>query len=458
MRGWAQCAIATAIAASLAIGGLAPAHAAPDSSDAALQQLSPDQINARRKQLLAEMLQAPNNLDIAFEYAELSQQVGDYEGAISTLERMLIYAPNTPKLQLELGILYYKIGSYDVARGYFSAVISNPATPPQIADQVRSYLGQMAAEAEPPPFSATWYSGIRWESDANSGPANQSVTLNGIDFTLDNQATAKADWSALNIGTLHYSYDLKDQGDRIEFDAIGYDARYFDLTDIDLDFFEATLGPSFNLKRIGMDQSRLFVYGIGDETLLGNDQYFNAGGAGVRFLSYAAPRSVIDLRLETRDRQFNNTEIRPDSTLRNGFQTRVGGSYSYFLAPGIILIVEGYAQRENADASFYANVELGGSAGISWTFGNPLVTAGRYPWTLQVGAGGITRHYDEPDPTINPLQSEVDRTFWGRAAVVIPVTESLAMIPQIEIRDQQSNYEVYAFDDFSALLGLQKRF
>ena len=62
------------------------------------------------------MLQDPSNLDVAVEYASLSSQVGDYEAAVSTLERMLIFAPNTPRLRLELGILYYRLGSYEVSR------------------------------------------------------------------------------------------------------------------------------------------------------------------------------------------------------------------------------------------------------------------------------------------------------------------------------------------------------
>jgi hypothetical protein len=457
MRGLANLATALAVAAGLVVGGTAPSFAASDSS-AAVERLSPDQIDARRASLLQQMIASPSDLDLAFEYAELSSQVGDYEGAISTLERILIFAPNTPKLQLELGILYYRIGSYDVARSYLATVAANPDVPPAIAAQVRLYLQQLALEADPPPFSATWYTGIRWESDANSAPANSTVTLNGIDFTLDDQAIAAPDWSVLNIGTMHYSYDLKNQGDRLEFDALGYDARYFNFTDIDLDFFESTLGPSFNMKRWGMDKSRLFLYGIGDEVLLGNDQYFNSGGGGVRVLSFAAERSVLDVRLETRVREFNNTELRPNSTLRDGAQTRAGGSYSYYLAPGLVLIVEGYDQREDADAGFYANWELGASAGIAWTFANPLRAEAQYPWTLQVGAGGIHRKYDDPDPTINPNATEVDRTFWGRAALVLPVSETLAMVPQIEIRDQQSNYDTSTFDDFSALLGLQKRF
>jgi hypothetical protein len=192
--------------------------------------------------------------------------------------------------------------------------------------------------------------------------------------------------------------------------------------------------------------------------LLGNDQYFAAGGGGIRLLSFAAERSVLDLRLETRVRQFTNTSDRPTNTLRDGAQTRFGGAYSYYLAPGLVLIIQGYNQREEAEVGFYTNWELGASAGIAWTFANPLATAGRYPWTLQVGAGGIHRRYDDPDPTISFTQTEVDRTFWGRAALIVPVNDTLAMVPQVEIRDQDSNYEISRFDDFSALVGLQKRF
>jgi hypothetical protein len=175
-------------------------------------------------------------------------------------------------------------------------------------------------------------------------------------------------------------------------------------------------------------------------------------------LSFAAARSVLDLRVETRVRQYTNTTDRPTNTLRDGAQTRFGGFYSYYLGPGLVLTVQGYGQREAADADFYANWEVGASAGIAWTFANPVAAAGRYPWTLQVGAGGIHRRYDEPDPTISFFETEIDKTFWGRAALIVPVNDTLAMVPQVEIRDQSSNYEISNFDDFSALVGLQKRF
>src|SRR4029079_18902076 len=104
-----------------------------------------------------------------------------------------------------------------------------------------------------------------------------------------------------------------------------------------------------------------------------------------------------------------NTNDRPTNTLRDGAQTRFGGTYSYYLAPGLVLIVQACVQREDAEVDFYANIEVGASAGIAWTFANPLAAAGRYPWTLQVGAGGINRTYDDADPAILETQPETHR-------------------------------------------------
>ena len=128
MLGWTKWAIAIAIA-GLVVGEATPSLAAGDTT-VPVQRLGPPDIEARREALLNQMLARPSDLDLAFEYATLSAQVGDLEGAVSTLERMLIYAPNTPRIQLELGVLYYRLGAYDVARAYFGQALANPSVPP----------------------------------------------------------------------------------------------------------------------------------------------------------------------------------------------------------------------------------------------------------------------------------------------------------------------------------------
>jgi cytochrome c-type biogenesis protein CcmH/NrfG len=67
-------------------------------------------LEARKNALFQQMLRDPGNLDAAFAYAEVSAQLGDYEAAVSALERMLLFNPDLPRVQLELGALYFPHG------------------------------------------------------------------------------------------------------------------------------------------------------------------------------------------------------------------------------------------------------------------------------------------------------------------------------------------------------------
>jgi tetratricopeptide (TPR) repeat protein len=62
-------------------------------------------------QAFQAMFEDPANLDKAFAYARLAIQMLDFEGAISTLERMLIINADLPRVRMELGVLYYRLRS-----------------------------------------------------------------------------------------------------------------------------------------------------------------------------------------------------------------------------------------------------------------------------------------------------------------------------------------------------------
>ena len=57
-----------------------------------------------------ETMRKPADLDVLFRFASLATQIGDLEGAISALERMLLINQNLPRVRLELGVLYYRLG------------------------------------------------------------------------------------------------------------------------------------------------------------------------------------------------------------------------------------------------------------------------------------------------------------------------------------------------------------
>jgi tetratricopeptide (TPR) repeat protein len=197
------------------------------------------------------MLEQPDNLDVAFEYAALSAQAGDLEGAISTLERMLIFAPGLPRLQLELGVLYYRLGSMETARSYFESAIASPGAPAEVVAKVKVYLAAIDRSLEPTTFSGALFTGIRWQSNANAAPDASEIILNGLPFILGEDAVGEADWSIFSTGSVAYRQDLENQGDRLEFDAYTYSSFQFEQTQLNTHLIEATVGPAFNMGRFG---------------------------------------------------------------------------------------------------------------------------------------------------------------------------------------------------------------
>ena len=86
---------------------------------AALAQVSPSEeaaLRAEQQEQFAAMFEAPDDVNLMFQYAVTSIRLQDYEAAITTLERILIYNPNLPRVKTELGASYFRIGSYPVAK------------------------------------------------------------------------------------------------------------------------------------------------------------------------------------------------------------------------------------------------------------------------------------------------------------------------------------------------------
>src|ERR1700753_1950128 len=76
-------------------------------------------LEARKASLFQAMLSNPADLDTTFAYADVSAKLGDNAGGIAALGRMLLFNPKLPRVDLELGALYFRLGSFDVAKTYF---------------------------------------------------------------------------------------------------------------------------------------------------------------------------------------------------------------------------------------------------------------------------------------------------------------------------------------------------
>lgn len=419
--------------------------------------MTQEQLRARQTELLAAMMRDPANLDLAFEYATLSARMGDYEAAIGTFERMLIYAPGLPRIQLELGVLYFRLGSFDAARSYFEQALQAPNVPPEVTERVQTFMTAIDTAEDPTKFSATIMTGLRWQSNANAGPGGRQVTLNGVTFLLDDTAIGRADWNAFVAGNVHAAYDLGTQGDLLEADLLFYGGRYFDSTRLNTELAELTFGPSFNLARFDIDNARLGLYGILTGVRLDNSNYSGATGFGARFGMQPSPLSSVNAKVEYRYRWYRDSRTYPTVSDRNGYQilAQLTNSYQFSAAwSGRVALLGDY---EHASARYEQSWEAGASAGVTYRFASPVEML-RTVWSVDADAGYTRREFAAPDPAISATKSQTDNELWVRGALNVPFRQDIAMSLAAEFRRMQSNYQTRDYSNTSLTLSLIKTF
>lgn len=416
-------------------------------------------MEAERRALFQKMLQSPSDLDVAFRYAALSSDAGDLEGAISTLERMLIYAPGLPRLQLELGVLYYRLSAYDVARTYFTAALQAPVVPDEVKDKVQAYLNAIDARTKDSQFSGTVTTGLRWQSNANAATSAISIqtTLASDPLLLNASARSDSDSNAFAAVHLRYSYDLGAQGDRLEGSLQAYAALQANHTELNTGFAELHIGPSFNLERFGIKDTRFSTYGILGGYLLDGDPYLGSIGVGAAVESQLDVSNRLGFVAEYRRETFHDSLRRPTASDRTGDDIEGSMTVQHMLSSDVTLFASLVGGRRLADVGYYSFNTYGANAGISVNFAS-LLKAGAYPWTLSLFAGYNRRNYDAPDRTFSLTDTQHDDEAFLQASLITPFNQDWALQTVIGYRNVHSNYDIYSYDNVSTSVGVVRKF
>ncbi|MEL6502872.1 MAG: surface lipoprotein assembly modifier [Pseudomonadota bacterium] len=414
-------------------------------------------INARRNVLFQRMVEQPEDLDIAFEYAALSVRVGDLEAAIGTLERMLIFAPGLPRLQLELGLLYYRAGAFETARTYLEAGIAAPNVPPNVLARVEQILAGIDTAEKRQKLSGQFRVGLRYQSNANRAPRSADVDLNGLIFQLSQDALGESDLNVYGAASVHFVHELESQGDTFEVDVIGYGAKQFQRHELDLLQGEITAGPAFDMGRFDIDNAKLGVYGIASAVHLAGDFYASAFGVGSRLAMKPSAQASLLLKAEYRRRIFQDTTNAPTGSNRTGDEYRLGAFGSYIVNPNLMISGGIQHQWSTAELDFLAYSETTVFAGPTYAFASPLDESAK-AWTASLHLGATLRRYDAPDPVINAAEEQNDNEFFVRTSLTIPIHDEWALLGEAEYRNINSNYDTRKHDNATVTLSAVKKF
>ena len=393
--------------------------------------------------LFHQMFVHPADLDTTFRFAHLAVERGDYEAAIGALERMLFFNPKLPRVRLELGVLYFKIGSYEMAQSYLDGALQgNP--PADIRAQIEVYLAEIQRRLSPTKFAATFFTGLRYQSNANAGPDGTLVRAYGQNALLGNQYAHAPDWNWFGQFSGFYSHDLGDQsGAAIEASLTGYYGKQFKFSQFDLGLLELKAGPRLPF----LGGSSIHFYGIANAQSLASDPYLVTGGAGVS-ARFAVHSISIEPALEYRHREFLDSGTYPTASQQTG--NLVSASATIQSQAGPLRWLGRLAYEHNSAAFAYDSYDR-----FSYEFNLPLVLN---EWTVTPLVGGSFTDYGAPDPVVDPSVTRNDTEFHFGLTVDRPLHKNFGLHGEVLVSTTSSSLPNFDERNVTVVFGPTARF
>lgn len=439
-----------AMAVGLGVAAMTPALAQHMSYNLP-PDVSADQVarmESVRRGLFARIQANPSDLDAAFKYAALSARLGDFEAAISTYERMLIAVPGTPRLQLELGALYYRLGSLEVAQGYFDRVAARSDVPDPVRQRIEAYDRAIKTQKkETTGFSARITMGGRYQTNANSAPTGATVSLlDGFEFVLDEDSRGASDISALLSGQMRYKLPISRHGDVLEFGVAGSLSQFRDRDELISRVVEARVGPEFSLNRFGLKGARLSLHAVAGSAWLGGARYVDSKGISMGYRMPVGRRMQASALVEWRDEDYRNSTQWARAADLSGHRLRVNAILTRQLSADWQVFGGFTWERRTARVDYHAYRETGLQAGFSHRYA-PLIGEDTRPWTVSALARIARRDNDAPNPLVSRRYSQESTEYTVQLVQTIPLTEKAEMQFYAGWRGANSNYDLRDYDD-----------
>jgi tetratricopeptide (TPR) repeat protein len=106
------------------------------------------ELQAQQNAAFQTMLKDPGNLESVMAYAKAATKAGDLEGAVAAYEGMLLIESDLPRVRLELGLLYYRLQSYDASRTYIESALASPTLPADVRKPAELLLAKMPKQSK----------------------------------------------------------------------------------------------------------------------------------------------------------------------------------------------------------------------------------------------------------------------------------------------------------------------
>ncbi len=406
-----------------------------------------------------ETMRKPADLDVLFRFASLATQIGDLEGAISALERMLLINQNLPRVRLELGVLYFRLGSYEVARSYLESALRSPTVPADVRRRAEEYLAEVASKLTPSSLSGDVFFGWRYQSNANLGPAGSRVLLFGQPANLNQAGLGTADWGVVSSLQVRHRWDFGYQDkSALETQFTAYANRQFQLSAANVSLLDLTTGPRFQVFNGVYEDISLRPFVTGGYVWVNDTSYYGSWGGGLEGGALLASGLRNDTVLVFRRQDNQDTSYLPANSQYRGTSLSASTAFQYEIGSSLVLYAVGNVQRFSADIAPWQSYSLYGvGGGFSVRFPDPLLRTG-LPWTINFFATEQWWAYDQPDAVVDPgvLRFQNDTILSIVLAVPFDARTTFSLSAGRFVRG--SSVPNYEFANNSFMFGVNWRF
>ena len=406
-------------------------------------------------QAFQEMYKDVGNLDKTFHFAEVAAQVGDLEGAIAALERMLLLDPNLPTVRMQLGVLYLRLESYGMARAYLSEVQNDSEVPAEVRKEAGSLINQIDAAVSPHKLSGTIMGGVRYQSNANGGPpAGAKILLLGVEQLLETEYAEQSDWDVNATSQFSYIYDFRTEpAMTLNMDLSLYANRQNEQSQIDTQLLELKTGGSF-LFSTDLEQTfELKPFLVANDLTLNSVGTFSAFGGGLTVNRRVSPTRSWTIEARYVEREYDNAS-------QSGFEgprTRLTFSHTQSISERTIGVVNAIAFDENAkeDSAAFRQYALSGTLQRVL---DPLGGLSLQPWMGSLLVGYSDKEYQAASEAIDPNTVRSDATVNTSASLTVPLWLNTALVTMIGYTDVDSNLPNYINENLFTMVSVMGQF
>ncbi len=401
----------------------------------------------------------PSDLDLGYEYAHALLDAGQYQQAAAELERMLIIEPDQPRLRLELGVLYFRLGSYNLAQSYLRRSLDTPGLAEPVRERVRYYLDAAERRGRPSQIAGSVSFGYRHQSNANGGVSQDIVsTLNGP-VLLPPNLRQRSDSGAYLMADLTHAYELGLRHDETVVTNLGLSATRQTSPDF-FNFMGLSVrsGLRFAPAPIDLPGLRLFAYIRGESAFL-NDSFYDATiGPGLELSFNHTDRLVTSLALEQRFATYDAVPNVEQAHLLSGNERLAMLRVGYSPTPFITLFAQAGVRGTTTQAAWFDFTEYQAGGGMAAVYPAPVTTAASAFWNVTTAFAYYWRCFGQPDPLIDPGRTRSEREWRIRLLNEIPLLRSWSVVQQVEYARTNANLPNYDRDNLIVSVGLSYRF